>query len=407
MRALLLLLVSVSCLASEKGVAIRDTDLLSTADTDSVATAHLKEGSKLGIGSREGAWYHAVSDDGSGYVPMLAVKLTSAEGIEPRPAAKFAWRTRTAVMGVRGLDEVDLKAAKPDEKAVDELEKFAATPAELAQFARFGKTKLVVTPAATPSPLASPSAPLTPEDEAEEARTGRAIAAQLLGGAPLVNAPEIQHYINRVGSWLAARSDRPALKWRFGVVASDSINAFAVPGGYVFVTMALYQRLGSESELAGVLGHEITHVVNRDHYRILMVDRAMAKMRDGFKNIKAGGLDVVKTVGSSVADRGALVFTAALDKGTEANADKAGMRLAADAGYEPYGLPRVLQLLALEHPDDPAVSLLFKTHPSPAERLKAVEPALGERALASKAAAPDLHARFEEFDLRGLKLKRE
>src|SRR5690606_41922136 len=105
--------------------------------------------------------------------------------------------------------------------------------------------------------------------EAEEIEHGEGIDAQLLGAAPTVNDPGLQRYVNRVGLWLALQSERPNLPWRFGVMDSDDVNAFALPGGIVLITRGLYERLRDESELAGVLGHEISHVVAKDQVKAI------------------------------------------------------------------------------------------------------------------------------------------
>jgi len=91
----------------------------------------------------------------------------------------------------------------------------------------------------------------------EELAIGRQAAGNLLGAAPLVNDLKLQQYVNLVGRWVASRSERADLNWRFGVVDSNDLNAFAAPGGYIFVTKGLYRLLHNESELAGVLAHEM------------------------------------------------------------------------------------------------------------------------------------------------------
>ena len=90
----------------------------------------------------------------------------------------------------------------------------------------------------------------TPE---EETRIGRQIAGNLLGAVPLVRDDKLQNYVNLVGNWVALQSGRKDITWRFGVLDTDDINAFAAPGGYVFLTKGLYRRLNNEAELAGVL----------------------------------------------------------------------------------------------------------------------------------------------------------
>src|SRR5690606_34117904 len=97
----------------------------------------------------------------------------------------------------------------------------------------------------------------------EEVALGEAVTSGFLGAAPLHRDRDLQRYVNRVGRWLASNSDRPDLPWSFGVIDTETINAFAMPGGYVIVSSGLVKRLASESELAGVLAHEIAHVVKR------------------------------------------------------------------------------------------------------------------------------------------------
>ena len=80
-------------------------------------------------------------------------------------------------------------------------------------------------------------------DETEEIAIGRQIAGDLLGAAPLVKDAKLQKYVNQVGEWVASQSERPDLPWHFGVIQSNDVNAFAAPGGYIFVTLGLYRLL--------------------------------------------------------------------------------------------------------------------------------------------------------------------
>jgi predicted Zn-dependent protease len=106
-------------------------------------------------------------------------------------------------------------------------------------------------------------------DEPEEISIGRDVASRLLGAAPLVPDPGLQRYVNHVGRWLAAQSERPDLPWHFGVLDSPNVNAFAVPGGTIFITKGLLDKMRSEAELAGVLGHEIVHVLRKHQLKAI------------------------------------------------------------------------------------------------------------------------------------------
>ena len=198
--------------------------------------------------------------------------------------------------------------------------------------------------------------------ETEEAAIGRQIAGNLLGAAPLVADKKLQKYVNNVGRWIALQSERPDLAWHFGVIDSSDINAFAAPGGYVFVTLGLYRLLNDEAELAGVLAHEIGHVVKKHHLKILQQSRMIDfGSRLIGKQVDAG---IAGLIGS-----GAEIVSRSLDKGAEFEADRIGVVLASRAGYDPYGLPVVLQRIGQHAADDGSVALLFKTHPHPDERL--------------------------------------
>ena len=98
---------------------------------------------------------------------------------------------------------------------------------------------------------------------------GREISGSLLGAAPLVKDESLQKYVNQVGRWVASQSERADLPWKFGVIESTDLNAFAAPGGYVLITKGLYQKLQNEAQLAGVLGHEIAHVTKKHQLKVL------------------------------------------------------------------------------------------------------------------------------------------
>jgi predicted Zn-dependent protease len=212
-------------------------------------------------------------------------------------------------------------------------------------------------------------------DESEEIAVGREVAGRTLGAAPLVADPELQAYVNRVGRWIAMQTERPDLPWHFGVLDTSSINAFAAPGGYVLVTRGLYEMLETESQLAGVLAHEIGHIVQRHHVKVmqhsaLVSAGARASQRD--RNLLVNNL-----IGT-----GAEVLARGLDKSAEFEADRIGVVLAARAGYSPYGLVEVLHLLAARSADDATLALLVKTHPAPGERLTQLADVLEPRVAA-------------------------
>jgi beta-barrel assembly-enhancing protease len=204
----------------------------------------------------------------------------------------------------------------------------------------------------------------------DEIRAGQMAAANLLGVAPLVEDEALQRYVNAVGRWVAMGSERPDLPWRFGVIESADVNAFAAPGGFVLITRGLYASLADEAELAGVLGHEIAHVVERHHIELM---RKSLLLERGAK-VLGRELDREAVV-KQLVGTGAELFARRLDQGAEFEADRRGVVLAARAGYDPFGLPTVLQKIASLPREDDRVSLLYATHPAPDQRLRQLEQA--------------------------------
>ena len=248
-----------------------------------------------------------------------------------------------------------------------------------------GETPAEKSPAAAPAPNAVPAAtsstvpasvatsPEAPNNTInwrnpsveEEIALGRNITGSLLGAAPLVKDDALQHYMNKVGRWVASQSERADLPWKFGVIESADINAFAAPGGYVLITKGLYQKLTNEAQLAGVLGHEIAHVVKKHQLKVLQKQQLLNAGSSWLKEKFAKGNKLAdKAIGS-----GAEISARSLDKDAEYEADRMGMVLASRAGYDVYGLAEVLQAISQTNKADSSVALLFKTHPAPDERL--------------------------------------
>lgn len=244
-----------------------------------------------------------------------------------------------------------------------------------------------VPPAQPAAPTAPAAQPEKPRDQLlkallggkttveEEMRIGQQIAGNLLGAAPLVRDDALQRYVNRVGRWVSLQSERPDLAWHFGVIESDDINAFAAPGGYVFLTRGLYRKLDNEAELAGVLAHEIGHVIRKHHLKLLQKSQGIAAL-GGFLGGKARDESqlVQNLIGS-----GAEIVARGLDKDAEYEADRIGVVLTARAGYDPYGLPAVLAEIGHVARNDKSVSLLFKTHPHPEDRLGHLSESVGDK----------------------------
>lgn len=214
-------------------------------------------------------------------------------------------------------------------------------------------------------------------DEPREIEIGRQLAAILLGSKPLYPDMAMQRYINQLGRWISLQSSRPDLPWTFAILDDPGFNAFAAPGGYVFVTKGLVDRVADESELAGILAHEIGHVTAKHHLQAIaktartgLLTQAISSQ---FKN-DLGGM-----VSAQLLALGRDIYSRGLDQSDEFDADRSGVTLAASAGFDPYGLVSVLQQLRTATPDNPLFALSLSTHPPAQQRLNLLEQAMGNR----------------------------
>jgi predicted Zn-dependent protease len=215
-------------------------------------------------------------------------------------------------------------------------------------------------------------------DEPREIEIGRQLAAVLLGSKPLHADAALQRYVNQLGRWISLQSARPLLPWTFGVLDDPGFNAFAAPGGFIFVTKGLVDRV-DEAELAGILAHEITHVTERHHLQALR-----SKARAGLATQLIGSqIRTNNAVGSLVSQQmlalGRNLYASGLDRNDEFESDRQGVALAARSGFDPYGLPGVLQQLRAQGPDNPLFALSLSTHPPAQQRLELLEQAMGRR----------------------------
>lgn len=237
----------------------------------------------------------------------------------------------------------------------------------------------------------------------EEIALGDAITASFLGAAPLHTDANLQRYVNRVGKWVALHSDRPDLPWTFSVIDTATINAFAMPGGSVIVSSGLLKRLASEAELAGVLAHEIAHIVKRHQVTAIQSGAKMDLLKSigtevGSDRIGNRGGAVGQVLKPAALDlAGDLIkdgfFLRPLDRSMEYEADQMAIVIATRSGYDPYGLVAALQMLAQYKGDSDAASLL-STHPPAGDRIGELEKFLPT--VERYASQPQLETRFRQ-----------
>lgn len=201
----------------------------------------------------------------------------------------------------------------------------------------------------------------------EEKAIGREIVSLYLDAAPLIDHEQTLQYVNTLGQYIAQFTPKvnPKRNWTFGVLKTDSINAFAAPGGYVLITLGLLNLLETEDQLAFILAHEMSHVVKQHHLKVVQrqaqAQRVIAKMQ---KNMKSQNrlFDALSEVYKDFATKG-------LDKTAEHEADLDGALLATRAGFNSYAGQEVMFILAEFYQAGNKAELFYKTHPHPLTRI--------------------------------------
>ena len=209
---------------------------------------------------------------------------------------------------------------------------------------------------------------LLPIGDEEEQSIGASIALQVIArSGGLVEQPGLTRYVNLVGRAVAATSDRPNTPYRFAVLNDESINAFAAPGGYVFITNGLLKQMRNEAELAGVLGHEIAHVSQKHILEVIQRSKQLAGLSEAGLAYADQNPQAFKNVIDAAVKK---LFDEGLDQEKELEADGLGTAFAARVGYDPTAYLTLLTRLREVKGDDRA---FFKTHPNFTTRIGAVQ----------------------------------
>jgi predicted Zn-dependent protease len=215
--------------------------------------------------------------------------------------------------------------------------------------------------------------------DSDERALGEEYVQQINAQLPLVQDPRVTGYIQALGTEIARKTDRASLDWRFHVVNSDAVNAFAVPGGFIYVNRGLIQRATRLDHLAGVLGHEIGHVVER-HSVDQMKKSTGANI--GVQLLCTLTSVCEKAVGQIVINAAGSALFARYSRSHEMEADSQAVVNVIDAGIHPGGIPEFFQILIAERRRNPNVlENFFASHPleeSRVERTRALIAAYGE-----------------------------
>ncbi|MBS0195050.1 MAG: M48 family metalloprotease [Proteobacteria bacterium] len=392
------------------------------AATSSPTLATLAKGSTVEVDRQDGLWFNVKTPPGAaGFVKINEVRLAQAKGGGNDGYSMFGGRPKPGeTAGVRGISTEDLRGATYDPAAVAQMDTLRVDDAAARAYA--GRDHLQATQVAYKKEpgigqghrdtsgssedtqvhaaensaakkglfgmigsqfgvggrVTDSAADAMPKSEQEiydeEIAMGPQIAGRVLSVMPIWNNPQAQQRVNTIGRWVALQTPRDDLPWTFVVVDSPTMNAFAAPGGYIMITRGLYEVLASDDEVAAVLGHEISHVVSRDHYNVIrkqaMTSIALNVGTDKFVGAlgKSGANPFAQKLAGYFAKEGAAVLLTGFDKSVEYRSDVASMVYTARAGYNPLAMYAVLQ--KLEAAADPGrTGNLLSTHPGIESRL--------------------------------------
>ncbi len=205
--------------------------------------------------------------------------------------------------------------------------------------------------------------------EAQEIELGRTSDREVVASLGLVDDPELQNYVGRLGRELAQNSERPNLPWTFRVVDDPVVNAFAIPGGFIYVTRGLLGHLTSEAELVAVIGHEIGHVTAR--HSVEQISRQQLA-QIGLVGAVLVNPDLGRYAG--LAQTGLGVMFLKFGRDDERQADELGLRYLVEARYDPREMPPVFATLqrASQAQGAGRVPGWLSTHPTEESRIRAI-----------------------------------
>lgn len=190
---------------------------------------------------------------------------------------------------------------------------------------------------------ASGETEVTSSDIAAEVAFGREIAARILGRYKAYENPALVKYVNLVGLTLVRNSNRPELEYHFAILDTNEVNAYATPGGYVFVTRGALLQMKDEAELAGVLAHEIGHVTEKHVVKELKIKGEDGSAVSGLAQLVGGSSESAKAAFSQAVDKGLeMIFKDGYKRADEMQADRDSVLVSAIVGYDAAALARYL-----------------------------------------------------------------
>jgi predicted Zn-dependent protease len=235
--------------------------------------------------------------------------------------------------------------------------------------------------------------------DADERTLGEQVSLQLRQQFGVYQDKDVARYVSLVGKVLAQGSSRPALDWQFIVLDTDGVNAFAAPGGIVHVTRGVLGLIRNEAELAGVLGHEITHVTAKHTVRSIQKNKVVTLTAEEV----GGSAGLSQSVLSRLAEAAYKnVINNAFDRDDEIESDTVGIALANKAGYAPAALSAVLQRLQDRNKGQEQPNGMFASHPLIKDRIANIARVVREQKLAASATVATRYAKYVTFEAKPL-----
>jgi predicted Zn-dependent protease len=227
--------------------------------------------------------------------------------------------------------------------------------------------------------------------DAEEQQLGASVSEKIRTRYGVVQDVAVHRYVALVGGALAAASPRPGLSWNFIVLDTDGVNAFAAPGGYVHITRGALALIRDESELAGVLGHEIVHITEKHTIKSMQKSQAVQM---GASETLSSSPELLERAVTATYDN---IVEKGFGREEENDSDEKGLALSNRIGYAPGGLGAFLTRLKDRNKDSQEKRGLFASHPEMQSRLDNLKKEIAAKKMASTATLADRYQKFISY----------
>lgn len=223
----------------------------------------------------------------------------------------------------------------------------------------------------------------TEEDDVRaEIVFGRELAARIIGRYSIYQDKDVTRYVNLVGKGLSQYTNRPEIEFRFAVLDTDIVNAYAAPGGYIFITKGALKVMDDEAELAGVLAHEIAHISQRHIVKELNIKGTDESAVAGLAKLIGGTTETLRGVFTQMVDEAVeILFEKGMKKNDELDSDRLGTMIISAAGYDPSALSRYLKKVSI---NDAVEKADTGAHPLFKERIEKIDALLVENNITDK-----------------------